>query len=294
MNSYKRAVREITDRRRADVNAAHEAWHSALRADDGLYAAFTAYQSEAIKSAKGEPNTLDAAKAALKKEAARLGFSQADLEPPYRCKECHDTGYANGKYCRCVIRSVINSDKQNLMLQHTDFAAAATTAPAEISAAYKTAKKLTDGFPTPEKPFLILAGQSGTGKTVLAAAVATALMERGAATVTVGAFDFLRRALDYHTQFSIEDYTDRFTPMLDCDALVIDDLGTETMLKNVTREYLYAVVNERWQHRKITVITTNLTPDALLARYGESIASRLFDKNTSACFYISAKNERLG
>ena len=33
--------------------------------------------------------------------------------------------------------------------------------------------------------------------------------------------------LDYHTQFSIENYIDRFTPMLDCDVLVIDDLGKE-------------------------------------------------------------------
>lgn len=293
MNSYKRAVREITDRRRADLDRAHEAWQNALRNDDAFYSAFTRYQNEVIKSAKGESNALDSAKAAYEKEADRLGVSLS-AEPPYRCPQCRDTGYANGRYCRCVVRRVINSDKSNLTLLQTDFATAAKTAPDAILPAYKAARKLADGFPTPEKPFLILAGESGTGKTVLAAATATALMERGASAVTVGAFDFLRRSLDYHTQFSIDDYTDRFTPMLDCDALVIDDLGAETMLKNVTREYLYAVVNERWQHKKITIVTTNLPPEALMSRYGESIASRLFDKNTSACFYINAKNSRLG
>lgn len=294
MNSYRKAVREIRDRRRADLDNARMAWQDALRSDDGFYAAFAAYQDEAIKSAKGEPNKLESARAAYEKEAARLGISAETTEPPCRCNECGDTGLVGGKYCRCVIKRVINSDKQNLTLPQVDFESATKTAPKAIATAYKTASALIDEFPQPKKPFLVLAGDSGTGKTVLAAALSTALMERGASAVTIGAFDFLRRALDYHTQFSIEDYTDRFTPMLDCDVLVIDDLGTETMLKNVTREYLYAVVNERWLHRKITVITTNLAPEALMSRYGESIASRMFDKKLSACFFIEAKNSRLG
>ncbi len=128
---------------------------------------------------------------------------------------------------------------------------------------------------------------------MLAAATATALMQKGMSAVTVTAFDLVRRALDYHTQFSIENYIDRFTPMLDCDVLVIDDLGKENMLKNVTLEYLYAVVNERWLNKKNTIITSNLAPDAILARYGEAITSRLLDKNLSRNFMIKGKNARL-
>ena len=141
--------------------------------------------------------------------------------------------------------------------------------------------------------FLGIMGSSGSGKTVLASAVAAAFMERGASAVTVTAFGFVRRALDYHTQFSIPDYTDGFTPMLDCDLLVIDDLGTENTLKNVTKEYLYTVINERWIRGKHTLITTNLDAKSIMTRYGESIASRLFDKNKSQLCLIEGKNDRL-
>ncbi len=81
--------------------------------------------------------------------------------------------------------------------------------------------------------------------------------------------------------------------MLDCDVLVIDDLGTESTLKNVTKEYLYTVINERWLHGKTTVITTNLTPAELMNRYGESIASRILDKNKAIALLLDTKNTRI-
>ncbi len=293
MNVYQAAVRDIRDARRTDLDNGRILWQDALAADDKLYAAFVAYQEQMIKNAKGEPNEIDAARSALGKETARLGLTREKLSPPFRCKICGDTGYADGKYCACVIRRVISSDKENLSLPTVEFAKAQKSAPtAALKKLYGAAEKYARAFPDGTKPFLVIIGEAGTGKTTLAAAVATELMHGGAAAVTVSAFEFTRRALEYHTQFSIDDYTDRFTPMLDCDLLVIDDLGTESMLKNVTKEYLYTVVNERWLHKKYTVITTNLSPDKLIARYGESITSRLFDKNVASAFAVNTKNLR--
>ena len=291
MNKYDLAVGAVRDRRRADLDAGRLAWQTALAENDKLYAAFTAYQAEMIKNAKGEDNALAAARSKLKAEIAAAKLDRKTLEPPCRCKLCGDTGIANGRYCKCVIRSVIQSDKANLSLPMTDFDAAERTAPTAIKKAYAAAREYTEK--PSEKPFFTLVGNAGTGKTVLASAMASALMQKGMSAVTVTAFDLVRRALDYHTQFSIDGYTDRFTPMLDCDVLVIDDLGKENMLKNVTLEYLYAVINERWLNKKNTIITSNLTPDAILARYGEAITSRLLDKNISRNFMIKGKNARL-
>jgi len=69
--------------------------------------------------------------------------------------------------------------------------------------------------------------------------------------------------------------------------LVIDDLGSETKLNNVSEEYLYLVLNERMAKKRSTVITTNLDYEQISARYGERIASRLFDKNNSIVTSVS-------
>lgn len=293
MKAYRQAVKEIQDRRRSDLDAGLIAWQAALDGNADLRTAYVVYQTEAIKHARHVPDKLEQATATLKAEIKRANFDMNILNPPYNCEECHDTGYIDGKLCKCVIRHVIGANRENLVLQIIDFNEAQSTAPKSIAKLYAEAEKLFAQYPDVQKPFFVLAGSPGTGKTVLAAAMATELMRRGAATVTVSAFEFLKRAKDYHSQFKIPDYYDLFTPMLDCDVLVIDDLGTEVMLPNITREYLYTVANERRLHKKITIITTNLTPASLLERYGEAIFSRLCDKSVSNTFSINAENKRL-
>ncbi|MCH5165415.1 MAG: ATP-binding protein [Clostridiales bacterium] len=293
MNAYQRAVKEIVDERRANLDSGYEVWQNALREHAELKTAYSAYQTEAIKKAQKLENDIESARQKLKAEIERLKLDKNVLEPPCRCKECNDTGYVNGKYCRCVIKRVINSESENLVLPLIDFNEAQKTAPKAISKVYTEAKQYIEKFPNGDKPFFIIVGSSGTGKTMLASAMATEMMKRGAATVTVSAFDFVKRAKEYHTQFAVEDYVDLFTPMLDCNLLVIDDLGTETMLKNITREYLYTVINERWLRKKNTIVTTNLKPETMLERYGEAIFSRLCDKSLANNFMIKAQNARI-
>jgi len=95
------------------------------------------------------------------------------------------------------------------------------------------------------------------------------------------AFEAVERMLKYHTTFDATKFS-YLAPMLDCDVLIIDDLGSESMFKNVTVEYFFHVINERRLANKTTVITSNLTVDEIGIRYGERTASRLFDK--SACY----------
>ena len=293
MNAYQRAVKDIIDQRRMDLDNGTALWWEMLRKDEKLRAAHARYQEEAIKNAQKLPNELERAKEELAVHAKRLGITKQTIEPPPRCKECLDTGYADGKYCKCVIKRVIEADKENLVLPQVDFYAAKKTAPKAIAKLYTKAEKYINEFPNNEKPFFIILGSAGTGKTMLAAGVATEMISRGAATVTVSAFDMVKRAKDYHTQFAIEDYRDLFTPMLECDLLVIDDLGTETVLKNITREYFYTIVNERWLRRRNTVITSNLSPNDLINRYGEAVFSRLCDKTKADTFIVAAKNARI-
>lgn len=293
MNAYQRAVKEITDERRADLDAGLAVWREALHTNKELREAYKIYQDEAVKKAQKQQNSIETARKNLKNAVFAAKLDRSVIEPPCRCKLCNDTGIINGKYCKCVIKRVINSESENLVLPQTDFTEAQKTAPKAISKVYGAARKYIDEYQSGAKPFFIIAGSSGTGKTVLASAIATEFMKNGASAVTVSAFDFVKRAKDYHTQFAIDNYNDLFTPMLDCDVLVIDDLGTETMLKNITREYLYTVINERWLRKKHTVVTTNLKPEALIDRYGEAIFSRLCDKSVANSFMVIAQNARI-
>lgn len=293
MNAYQRAVKEITDERRADLDAGLAVWREALHTNKELREAYKIYQDEAVKKAQKQQNSIEIARKNLKNAVFAAKLDRNVIEPPCRCKLCNDTGIINGKYCKCVIKRVINSEIENLVLPQTDFTEAQKTAPKAISKVYGAARKYIDEYQSGAKPFFIIAGSSGTGKTVLASAIATEFMKNGASAVTVSAFDFVKRAKDYHTQFAIDNYNDLFTPMLDCDVLVIDDLGTETILKNITREYLYTVINERWLRKKHTVVTTNLKPEALIDRYGEAIFSRLCDKSVANSFMVIAQNARI-
>lgn len=293
MNAYQRAVKEITDERRADLDAGLAVWREALHTNKELREAYKIYQDEAVKKAQKQQNSIEFARKNLKNAVFAAKLDRNVIEPPCRCKLCNDTGIINGKYCKCVIKRVINSESENLVLPQTDFTEAQKTAPKAISKVYGAARKYIDEYQSGAKPFFIIAGSSGKGKTVLASAIATEFMKNGASAVTVSAFDFVKRAKDYHTQFAIDNYNDLFTPMLDCDVLVIDDLGTETMLKNITREYLYTVINERWLRKKHTVVTTNLKPEALIDRYGEAIFSRLCDKSVASSFMVIAQNARI-
>ena len=76
------------------------------------------------------------------------------------------------------------------------------------------------------------------------------------------------------------------------DLLLIDELGMEPMLNNVTIESLFAVINERLRRRKAILITTNLTPNDIKARYTERISSRLLDKSSSQVYRLTGVDLR--
>ena len=98
--------------------------------------------------------------------------------------------------------------------------------------------------------------------------------------------------LKFHTTFGADKQA-QLVPLLESDFLFIDDLGTEPIINNVTLNYLFLVLAERDRFEKPVIITTNLSPENILDRYGERIYSRLSSKLTSANFYIEGKDLRL-
>ena len=61
---------------------------------------------------------------------------------------------------------------------------------------------------------------------------------------------------------------------MDCDLLIIDDLGSE-FITNFTTAALYNIINSRVARGVPTIISSNLDLEELKSRYPESIASRI-------------------
>ena len=70
-------------------------------------------------------------------------------------------------------------------------------------------------------------------------------------------------------------------PLFEVPLLIIDDIGTEPMTRNVTIEYFFDLINERTNASLNTMIVTNLPFHEIKDRYGDRIHSRLMDKRTS-------------
>ena len=90
---------------------------------------------------------------------------------------------------------------------------------------------------------------------------------------------------DYEKEQKIADINDN-------DVLVIDDLGSENILKNVTENYLDNLLNERMTSGKLTFVSTNCGLDDLRDRYGERIFSRLAG-NSSLKINVGGNDLRL-
>lgn len=275
--SYAAAAAAVKLKRIRAELAARQIYDRALN-DPTFYAADVALRTATLDYAVGKITSAALKKAETARAAAlhKLGLTEADLNPQYECALCHDTGEHDGRPCKCAVDLFIKSAKDGLMIQPRAFDGI-TPAPGQEKT-YRVLKSYAAKFPDTNKRVILLIGGAGVGKTTLAGCVADAVLNRGYSVMALSAFGFVNRMSAYHTTFD-DSRAGLLQPALDCDLLIIDDLGTEPILKNVTREYFYLVINERNASGKHTLITTNLGSSDLVLRYGERTASRLFDKN---------------
>ena len=217
------------------------------------------------------------------------------VPPAPRCTVCGDTGIAGGKYCDCAVALAVKEQSGELGIPLHDFGTVDFSVYGaqadEYRKIFSNVEKICSLYPDNKRRCIVISGGTGNGKTYLAGCAAQTALRRGMSVMALTAFAANDRFLKYHTCFDANK-SDWLDPLLDSALLVIDDLGTESILKNVTVEYLYQVINERNTAGKLTLITTNLTPDRLLARYGERIYSRLFDKSLSYAVYFTGKDIR--
>ncbi len=212
-----------------------------------------------------------------------LGYPADYTEPVYECKKCKDTGYVGVKLCSCYRNALIekayeSSGLGNLLktqsFENFDFSTFDDPERAEIESAYNNLLGFCANFPADVKS-TILVGGTGLGKTHLSTAVAKRIIDKGYEVV-------YETAQNIFTDFDRDRYENRFfdeEPVsykyLDCDLLIIDDLGSE-IISSFSVSCLYNIINTRINRGKPILISTNLTGVELRRIYQDRITSRLF------------------
>ena len=217
-----------------------------------------------------------------------IGLNGIDLKPNYECKFCDDTGYVKGELCECLKKEISKE-----LFKFSRFTHRLSTFDEDTThhPAYELMKKWCDT--NSNKINVVICGNTGTGKTFLTECIASRLMEKSKIVLFTTAFNLNNAMINYHNSVINPERNQLLEPYLDTEVLIIDDLGTEPQYKNITKEYLYYILNERMLANKQTIITTNLEMPNILATYGERIFSRLVNKKTTILINIDGDDLRL-
>lgn len=219
---------------------------------------------------------------------AELGLTEGDLENTPLCPLCGDTGYRGGQMCRCLKAYYVEEERKELSklldLGGQSFDTFDTDwydgqrAPGKTKSArehmewvYDTCVEYAHNFG--KRPAnLLLFGRPGLGKTHLSAAIAREVSGKGYSVVYDTAGHVFER---FEAQKFGRDEADRDVErVLNCDLLILDDLGTE-MTTTFVQSALYQIINGRLLEKRSTIVSTNLMPEAIAQRYSGQIASRI-------------------
>lgn len=233
----------------------------------------------------------------IKKEKERLltehGYATDYLDRIYTCPDCRDTGYIGDEKCPCFQSRIVEYlyEQSNLkeILDHENFSHFSTDyypddyieettglTPRDNSLKIlQTAQFFSKHFAETHDN-LLLYGNTGVGKTFLSHCIAKEALDQSHTVVyltSLGLFDILEMN-KFDRQLRSEEKSASVSYILNCDLLIIDDLGTE-LNNSFTSSQLYQVLDTRLIHQKSTIISTNLSFDDLREQYSERIFSRI-------------------
>ena len=255
-------------------------------------------------SAEDIPAKMDVLNKRLTSLLRQHGFAETYLDPVCQCPVCGDTGYVGeivrencecfnqAFYARMYRRMGLSESTQqsfesfDLNVFSNEKLPGKTYSQRELMTVIrKTCEAYADSYPSVNVKDMLLMGQSGLGKTYLMHAMAKRLIQRGQNVLIVSAYKFLETARKAYMSGS----TDDLDALLEADILMVDDMGAEPLMENITIVQWFNLINERQLRGKGTIISTNLMEDELRRRYTERIASRIL--NTTSCRLIQFAGE---
>lgn len=221
----------------------------------------------------------------------QMGLPEDCLDEKPACPLCGDTGYRDGRVCQCL-RMYYAREQQRELSRMLDLGNQSfdsfdldwysdRLAPGQPKSArqhmeervYETCVDYAHRFGR-KMNNLLLFGAPGLGKTHLSAAIAREVSGKGFSVVYDTAGHVFERFEVQKFNREGEEADSDVARVLNCDLLILDDLGTE-MTTAFVQSALYQIVNTRLMEKRSTIISTNLSPDKLAQRYTPQLASRI-------------------
>lgn len=217
---------------------------------------------------------------------ASAELDESVLDPPPFCPHCGGSGYVGSSMCECLRELCRQEQKKELSsllggkesfdgfrldLYPTEPDPNLGVSPRQLmERTFRRCRRYAREFGA-GAPSLLFTGGPGLGKTFLSACIARAVADNGFSVVydTAGKLFSDFEAVKFGG--NQQDLTRKY---LQCDLLIIDDLGTE-MTTQFTQSVLYRVLNDRLLENRPVIVSTNLSDQALRQRYSAPIASRL-------------------
>lgn len=225
------------------------------------------------------------------------------LTVDFKCKICDDTGFLKtGKPCSCYKQEQIkisyehsnitavldreNFDTFNLDIFSTEYNAAYKTTPKEhMMTVLANCESFVYDFEKKNQNNMLFFGQTGLGKTFLCNCIAKALLDKGHTVLYQTSFRIIDTISNYRfSNKKTPDMRFKYNMLINCDLLIVDDLGTE-MTNTFSTTELFNIINTRLLEDKKTIISTNYTPQQLSETYSERITSRLFGQFEFVAFF---------
>ncbi len=281
-------VNEFYVNKRTKIYAINEYFVGLLGQDDGYTNLLNDIGNLKYEIAKNEyegTNNVEELKNELKNlelkkynKIKSVGYYDA-IEKTVECKICKDKGTINSKRCKCFNKKLTEISLKYLGVNNKDLCSFSDANAKEIQNQKLLLTKYASNFPKVNVKNFVLLGNVGTGKTFLSKCVYSELLLKGFNAIFLTATElnniFLKMHLGEVDRTVINDI------LLNCDFLVIDDLGTEPKYNNVTVEFLLSLISDRLDKNNAFIITTNLSLSEIKAKYNERLVSRLSGEKTA-------------
>lgn len=263
-------------------------------ADTGLAAAKVAISGGAnTDDIKWRISRLELKSTALQQERVALltqhGYPPNYLAISYACPTCEDTGYIAQTRCKCMEQLLRTLAYQQVSENAGDHCRFETfkldyypndevdhrRSPREAMKNILTICQNYAATFSPQGESLLFFGNTGLGKTHLSLSIAFEVIEKGHGVYYASCQRLMDKLQAQQFGRAGSDETDYQQLALECDLLILDDLGAEFSTA-FTIAALQNIVNVRLGEQRPTIISTNFDMNLLSERYGERLVSRLF------------------
>lgn len=239
----------------------------------------------------------------------RHGYPADYLSPVFTCAKCQDQGYyydasSRKQTCECYrqafLQALSAADELNAgedtfenfdlnrfpteLLPNTDLSQRDY-----MDMVRAKCQLYAQSIPEGRQKTLLLHGSSGLGKTFLLHCIDHEARSRGVEVLYVTAFDLLMDLKNAYFSRTGETAGVYFDTAL----LLIDDLGMEPMIENITVEQIFNLLNSRLNRGLYTAVSTNLNRTELKQKYTERVSSRLLDTRSGLAIQLLGRDIRL-